>query len=116
MPAERERDGALVEREGEGEEAAEEDAEEDAEHEAAPARPFCSTRFTSGIFGAAALFSCRVLFLSHQCSCSVLFPSRPDPSRSPNFQASIVPSPILDHINFVDTPGILAADRHGARG
>lgn len=46
----------------------------------------------------------------------VSVPSRPDPSRSPNFQASIVPSPILDHINFVDTPGILAADRHGARG
>ncbi|CAM9166710.1 unnamed protein product [Ectocarpus sp. 8 AP-2014] len=29
------------------------------------------------------------------------------------FQASIVPSPILEHINFVDTPGILAAEKHG---
>eukprot|EP00752_Nemacystus_decipiens_P007841 g7006.t1 len=33
------------------------------------------------------------------------------------FQASIVPSPLLEHMNFVDTPGIVATDRHaGPRG
>lgn len=31
-------------------------------------------------------------------------------------QASVVPSLLLDHLNFVDTPGILAADNHGTRG